>query len=426
MLEDSAARRARLEELVEPLFRDGPTPIEQLEASLGWYEYARELAWPEDAGAEVNDSLHLPSGEALNPAAAARCVSDYLRTRAFVRGLAAALEEARRRFPGERLRVLYAGCGPLATLVLPLLSRQDPAEVGFTLVDVHGFSLDVARRLLESLALSDRVEAWIHGDACEVEGSFHVIVAEVMQRALEREPQVNLTLALAPRLALRGLWVPQEITVSAVAQGAGGPDGAPGDDWHLADLIRLTSETRAPLEATVLRVPEGLPANAALVGLMTEIRTFGDERIAPRETGITQPYLFHQLGELVPGERLRFRYRLGADPGFECEALDRESGVETTFPASPAPDLSDLEPAPETLLDDPGLARFWDRARRARRGARAWGDDELAADADHLSGIGLRLQEAMAFIFHDDPGPEEFATWVVARRKAPRTEGSER
>jgi len=51
----------------------------------------------------------LPSGVALSPAGAARCTRDGLRTAIFARGLRDAIAEARRRFAGETIEVIYAG-----------------------------------------------------------------------------------------------------------------------------------------------------------------------------------------------------------------------------------------------------------------------------------------------------------------------------
>ena len=80
---------------------------------------APDRSFDSDAG-----DVLLASGVAINPNAAAHCVNDYRRSVVFIRGVYAAIRLARRQFAPAPLRILYAGCGPYATLLLPLLTRS--------------------------------------------------------------------------------------------------------------------------------------------------------------------------------------------------------------------------------------------------------------------------------------------------------------
>ena len=70
-----------------------------------------------------SDDIHLASGVAINPQAAAHCVNDYGRSVAFIRGVHAAIKILQARFSGQPLKILYAGCGPFATLIMATLVR---------------------------------------------------------------------------------------------------------------------------------------------------------------------------------------------------------------------------------------------------------------------------------------------------------------
>ena len=59
------------------------------------------------------------NGLALSPTMAAMCANDFVRTIQFIRGTHAAIADIRERFPDRPARVLYAGCGPYATLAVP-------------------------------------------------------------------------------------------------------------------------------------------------------------------------------------------------------------------------------------------------------------------------------------------------------------------
>src|SRR5205823_6415730 len=111
------------------------------------------------------EGIALPGGIAISPQDAARCVLDTRRTSTFLRGLENAIAQASARFPGETIRILYAGCGPFAPFcVLPLL--QFPAlDVQFTLLDIHQTSLDAAMQLAETLGVQSRIRDYIRCDA---------------------------------------------------------------------------------------------------------------------------------------------------------------------------------------------------------------------------------------------------------------------
>ena len=113
----------------------------------------------------ADDSL-LKDGVAISPEAAAHCVSDTQRTVVFIRAAYAAITAAKQRFTAGPIEILYAGCGPFATLLLPLLTKLNPGELVVHLLDallwgvltvfVVGVVIVVIRFVPHSLGVSAR------------------------------------------------------------------------------------------------------------------------------------------------------------------------------------------------------------------------------------------------------------------------------
>ena len=273
------------------------------------------------------------AGLAISPVKAALCAREPLRTIVFIRGLAAAIEQVRR--PDRPVRVLYAGCGPLATLALPLMTLLDPEQASFTLVDIHAASLDSARALVRRLGLETHVAGYVLADACSLRldpaALPDVIVSETMNAALRSEPQVAIMRHLATQ-APQALLVPESVTVEAcllrLSKELSPPleDGvAPrppqrervelGPVFRLdADAIRAWDGMDAELPAGVVRVPATVPAGME-PRLLTKIVCFGSHRLLDWDSSLNMPQ--HLPGRLVlqGGETLRFAYRIGEQPG---------------------------------------------------------------------------------------------------------------
>ena len=173
----------------------------------------------DNASSEFDRDAWLAGGLAVSPHLATRCLTEVFRTVQFLRGVYAGIGVAMQRFPGERVRILYPGCGPFATLLLPLTSQFGPEQIEITLIEAQPQSARAVRRLIDALDLNAYFTDVIQGDALDYQHPpgrpYHMIVLEVMQGALAREPQAALTLHLRPQLAPGGIFIPQKISVDA-------------------------------------------------------------------------------------------------------------------------------------------------------------------------------------------------------------------
>jgi hypothetical protein len=264
------------------------------------------------------DDSFLPSGVAINPQAAAHCVTDYRRSVVFMRGLFAALQSCLERYPDRPLHVLYAGCGPYATLMLPLLSYFKPGELQVSLLDIHLRSLDSVQTLLRHFDLLTHEVHTVQADASRYQHPhpLHLIVAETMQKSLEQEPQVAVTCNLAPQLCEEGLFLPQRIDVDLVVSGETGKTQDSGHHHRVARVFSLDAMSPPDLAPRQVELPAMPAAGAYNASLLTHIKVFGDYRLSPGEAEITLPRPCPEIQPLRPGETFEIAFQTGSYPGF--------------------------------------------------------------------------------------------------------------
>ena len=338
----------QLEELTAVLLAQGST-AGQLIAALERYVQVCHIVGgiePDPAfDAWAGDSF-LADGVAIAPQAAAHCARDYRRTVVFIRGVSAALEQSKQRFPGETLHIVYAGCGPYATLLLPLLARYAPTELDVCLLDIHQDSLDSVKKLLGHFGLERHSVETVQGDACTYVHSRppHLIITETMQKSLEQEPQLAITAQLAPQLRDGGIFIPGKIEVRMclacldrprfgdTGSSVGAVSRRSTDQHELCKVLTLTPELAAPLlqsatfrnnrakwelQPVIVEIPSLESLGSLRAALFTCIQVFGQHRLEDYDAEITLPLRCTDMSPLVAGERWEISYQLGGYPRFD-------------------------------------------------------------------------------------------------------------
>jgi hypothetical protein len=210
--------------------------------------------------------------------------------------------------------------------------------------------------LLDYFGLSGHEIQTVRADACLYKhpDPLHLVIAEVMQKSLEQEPQFAVTANLAPQLCSGGVFIPQRIDVSlcladlqqeemllrqATRQGGTGLAENPGR--HIVNkVLSLSPEcaneqlqqaqvraggSKPELEPVTVAMPP-LPDDAQLdAALFTQICVFEGYELQPYDSQITLPLKCHELSPVVSGALYRVSYQLGSYPTFSFEYKGKAS-----------------------------------------------------------------------------------------------------
>lgn len=276
------------------------------------------VVW-ESAEPADGEPIALPCGKAISPKEAGRCVCEYLRTAVFARGVRDGLAALGRRFPGETVHAVYAGCGPLAPLLVLPAPALDGAHVAFTLIDVNARSLDGARKVVRALGLERLVREFVQADAAawRAGAPVHAVITETMQRALDKEPQLAVTANLAPQLVNGGVLIPERITVEAVLVARASEFTPARDRIPLGELIEVSAATacRLPPAPVTVAAPK-LDSDRYTLALLTAVTAFGPHRLGDYDASITCPKFLKPVPAASTPAEFRFVYDAGPAPGF--------------------------------------------------------------------------------------------------------------
>ena len=273
----------------------------------------------EAGGIKTNVSFDIAAGEtktesgiAISPTMAAMCLDDYARTVQFIRGIHAAVNDLKESSP---VHVLYGGCGPWATLAVPLMSVFDSDRVRFTLIDLHEESVRSVERIVTTLGLGDRVHEFVVADASKYRIGDHVpdvIVVEMLRAALASEPQVSVVRNLCAQAA-DAVVIPHRVRIDLALVNASrdfpvGENGVERDRIAVGTVFVLDRATDP--KPIVVTLPE-FDERRYQPMLVTTVQIYGDYSLADYDSGTTLP---RKVDNIAAGDTVEFVYEIGPEP----------------------------------------------------------------------------------------------------------------
>jgi hypothetical protein len=221
------------------------------------------------------------------------------------------------------------------------MSLFSPNEIRFRIIDINPDSIESAKAIIETLGLDDHLLGFETIDA----GNYRIppdeqpdiIIMEIMQNCLMKEPQVAVTRRLleqAPNAAL----IPEEILIELVLVDSSRElnleiteqerETIRKERIHVGTVFTLNSESVAlwkddasrRLPASRLLLPATIPAGYQPM-LATLIRTYGSHMLQNLESGLTIPRPLSTTGSFAQGDTIQFHYQTGNNPRLECEVI---------------------------------------------------------------------------------------------------------
>ncbi|AUP80740.1 SAM-dependent methyltransferase [Flavivirga eckloniae] len=262
-------------------------------------------------------------GKALGLNHAAQCLLDYKRTVKFLQAVVTAIQEKQKLHPGETINIFYAGCGPYApfvTLVAPLFNSN---EIQFSVLEINKNSLESAKKLIDSLELSDYVKETHLADAVTFKvpnpDDFHILISETLDALLYRECYVPILFNMLPQFNKNITLIPENVCLNLTFT-YNLPEKNTGNTEYSAGTILDVREAISSHNNNT-NIPPQLPDkifdlksmnNYKSMIIDTEVHIHNNLRLTRSESSLTLPFEM-ALEQPFSGNAIIFTYHMGYD-----------------------------------------------------------------------------------------------------------------
>jgi predicted RNA methylase len=285
----------------------------------------------DETEAAKQEHIQTAGGQAISTYTAALCITDIMRTRKFLMGIKEAIEKKLSDVPNKPAILLYAGCGPFATLFTPLTTIFSPSQLQMVLLEINPFSIDYLKKTIQQFQLDEYIIAVEQSDAVQYKIADQyqpdILLSETMKPALQKEPQVNIVHNLLKQCKPGTMLIPESIRVDACL--IGNMAAEPMMMEKLQTLLDLNASTAKHIDNEPV-ITKGIEieimkptSNYTRVALDTTVHVYGEHSIGLQESGITliEPVMDIEEVKEFPA-KLLFKYKMEGEPKFNVQIVD--------------------------------------------------------------------------------------------------------
>lgn len=327
-----------LAQVTSAYFEDTIDQLKLLEASKKYKAILHEISGQNIDIEEGRIDIENKNGKSLGTFWAGLCLDDMLRTRQFIKGIDNAIKDLKKR---DTIHILYAGTGPFATLMLPIMLRYPKKNITYTLLEINPFTFDILENVITALELEDYDITLVKEDATryviDPKNKPDIIISETMQSALAKEQQVPIFLNLMRQVPQDTVFIPEKIALHLALKKAGTLNGRfLRQDY--TDIEKIFEVSKAsmfdsylsekqeneidvfPKKKTIIKEKDLKTASYLL--LNTYIQVYNEVKIDINESGLTTPIVLIEVSNDIKSTMtIDTQYVISSEPRLEYQII---------------------------------------------------------------------------------------------------------
>ncbi len=295
-----------------------------------------------DVDSDVNrQDIHSLNGKAIGTTWAAMCLEDILRTKKFINGIFKAIAKLKQEGK-QTIHILYAGTGPFATLLLPVLAYYSSTELKATLIEINTESFTFMKALIEQLGFDEHIIAYKNEDATKLKinnpETIDIVLSETLQRGLVVEQQVPITINLLKQIDQPIILIPELLALDVCwmnHNSFANRSIETNEESYCFPIKRLieinkrsheyltfdfdNSDVQILAQEKIVIEPNQQDNELNVLALITRIKVFEDEEILMNESGLTLPIFLKMPDVTNEPQTLTISYKIDEKPGYTLE-----------------------------------------------------------------------------------------------------------